>query len=100
MQTEGKQPMGALQKRRIEATYPEKDLRVIEKAAQLLGLSVASFMRSEILRAAKAVIVNEQQFLLSNRDWDHLIDHLNNPPDPGDNLIALYKRHKSRKAKK
>ncbi len=92
--------MGTLQKRRIEATYPEKDLRVIEKAAQVLGLSVASFMRSEILRAAKEIIVKEQQFLLSNQDWDDLIDRLNNPPEPNDNLIALYKRHKSKKAKK
>ena len=92
--------MGSLQKRRIETTYPEKDLRVIEKAAQLLGLSVASFVRSEILRAAKAVIVNEQQFLLSNQDWDQLIDHLNNPPEPGDKLTALFKKHKSKKSKK
>lgn len=79
-------------KDRIELRISEEHKQIIEKAASLKGLSLSSYVLSQILDVARAEIASQEKITLSNRDRDLFISLLENPPEPSESLKLAVKR--------
>ncbi|MEG3439957.1 DUF1778 domain-containing protein [Pannus brasiliensis CCIBt3594] len=64
----------------IRVSQPQKEL--LEKAADLKGMSLSSYLLSRGLEAAREDIESHQRLILSDRDRDLFLDLLANPPAP------------------
>lgn len=79
----------AVKIKRQEVRFQDEELSVIQQAATFKGLSVPDFLRFFSLEKARETLIEKQQFELSARDWNKLMDDLNHPPEPTDALIKL-----------
>lgn len=84
---------------RIDARLPREQKKLIEQAAELAGLSVASFVVSSAIRQAQEVIDQHTRTMLSLDNARHLAQILDND-EPTAALVAAAKRHKARRAKR
>jgi uncharacterized protein (DUF1778 family) len=74
----------------LRASTEAKD--VIERAATLLGTTVSAFILGQSYEAAKRVLSEHEVITLSNADRDQLLDLLDNPPAPTQDLRELMRR--------
>ena len=84
---------------RIGARVPHEVYETLCRAAELTGATVNQFLVQSALKEAQAVIEREEVIRLSPRDWNWLIDLLENPPKPNARLKAAMKRYQNQKAK-
>jgi uncharacterized protein (DUF1778 family) len=68
--------------KRIDLRISEEQKQLLERAAQLKGMSLSSYLLSNSLAAAQTDLESYQKLVLSNRDQDLFIDLLTNPPKP------------------
>ena len=74
----------------VRSTIDAKN--VIEQAADLLGLSVSSFMIQSSFERAKELLKSNHELKVNNADRDMLMNMLENPRPPNDemkNLMSL-----------
>ena len=64
----------------LRTTRQQKD--VLQKAAGLRRQQTTEFVLNASLAAAEAVLENEEQLLLSERDFAHFVQLIENPPAP------------------
>lgn len=83
---------------RIGARVPREVYETLCRAAELTGATVNQFLVQAALKEAQEVIEREEVIRLSPRDWNWLLDLLENPPKPNARLKAAMKRY--RKAKR
>ena len=57
------------------------------------GATVNQFLVQSALKEAQAVIEREEVIRLSPRDWNWLLDLMENPPKPTPALTAAMKRY-------
>lgn len=55
---------------------------VIDAAAETLGISVSSFVLSNILEAASRIVEQRAQIRLSERDWNEFTDIITGDIEP------------------
>lgn len=67
---------------RIGARVPHEVYLTLCRAAELFGATVNQFLMQAALKEAQAVIERERVLRLSARDWDCLLDLMDNPPAP------------------
>ena len=78
---------------RIGARVPHKVYETLCRAAELTGATVNQFLVQSALKEAQAVIEREEVIRLSPRDWNWLLDLLENPPKPNTKLKAAMERY-------
>lgn len=71
----------------VRSTTDEKN--VIEQAANLLGLSVSSFMMQSSFERAKDLLKSNHELKVNNADRDMLISLLENPRPANDEMKKL-----------
>jgi len=91
--------MGAIiaKQDRIGARVPHEVYETLCRAAELTGATVNQFLVQSALKEAQAVIEREDVIRLSPRDWNWLLELIENPPKPNAKLKAAMKRHQKAK---
>lgn len=82
---------------RIGARVPRDVYETLCRAARLTGATVNQFLVQSALKEALAIIEREEVIRLSARDWNWLLDLLENPPKPNARLKAAIKRYQKAK---
>jgi len=82
---------------RIGARVPHDVYETLCRAAELTGSTVNQFLVQSALKEAQAVIEREEIIRLSPRDWNWLLELLENPPKPNAKLTAAMKRYQKSK---
>lgn len=77
---------------RIDFRTTEQVKRLIQRAADLSGTTVSSFIVQRSYEAAQQVIAAHESYVLSNSDRDRFLQSLDNPPPPNAALKALFKK--------
>lgn len=78
---------------RIGARVPHDVYETLCRAAELTGATVNQFLVQAALKEAQEVIEREEVIRLSPRDWNWLLDLMENPPEPNAQLTAALKRY-------
>jgi uncharacterized protein (DUF1778 family) len=81
---------------RITARVPENVHALLERAAGLLGATMNQFVVQAAVDRAKQVVEDENIIRLSNESTKLFFETLENPPAPGDKLLAAARAHKER----
>ena len=82
---------------RIGARVPHEVYETLCRAAELTGATVNQFLVQSALKEAQAVIEREEVIRLSPRDWNWLLDLMENPPQPNAKLQAAMKHYQDAK---
>jgi uncharacterized protein (DUF1778 family) len=82
---------------RIGARVPHEVYETLCRAAELTGATVNQFLVQSALKEAQAVIEREDVIRLSPRDWNWLLELIENPPKPNAKLKAAMKRYQKAK---
>lgn len=83
---------------RIGARVPHNIYETLRRAAELSGSTVNQFLVQSALKEAQAVIEREQIIRMSARDWDWMLNLLENPPPPNAKLQAAMNRYQQAKS--
>jgi uncharacterized protein (DUF1778 family) len=78
---------------RIGARVPHEVYETLCRAAELSGATVNQFLIQAALKEAQTVIEREDIIRLSPRDWNWLLDLMENPPEPNAKLKAALNRY-------
>jgi uncharacterized protein (DUF1778 family) len=78
---------------RIGARVPHEVYETLCRAAELTGATVNQFLVQAALKEAQEVIEREEVIRLSPRDWNWLLDLMENPPKPNPALKVALKRY-------
>ncbi|MBK7952631.1 MAG: DUF1778 domain-containing protein [Candidatus Accumulibacter sp.] len=78
---------------RIGARVPHEVYETLCRAAELTGATVNQFLVQSALKEAQAVIEREELIRLSPRDWNWLLELMENPPKPNAMLQAAIERY-------
>ena len=82
---------------RIGARVPREVYETLCRAAELTGATVNQFLVQSALKEAQAVIEREEIIRLSPRDWNWLLELIENPPKPNTKLKSAMKRYQRAK---
>ena len=83
---------------RIGARVPHDVYETLCRTAELSGATINQFLVQSALKEAQAVIEREQVIRLSARDWDWMLNLLENPPPPNSKLKAAMSRYQQAKS--
>jgi uncharacterized protein (DUF1778 family) len=84
-----------MQTARLELRTTEEQKRLIERAAELQGRTVADFVVSTAYESAKRVIQEHETLVLSARDREVFVSALLNPPTLRGPLAKAAERYKT-----
>ncbi len=82
---------------RIGARVPHDVYETLCRAAELTGATVDQFLVQSALKEAQAVIEREDVIRLSPRDWNWLLELMENPPKPNAKMKAAIKLYEKAK---
>ncbi|HCI14332.1 MAG: hypothetical protein A2063_03805 [Gallionellales bacterium GWA2_60_142] len=82
---------------RIGARVPHEVYETLCRAAELSGATVNQFLVQAALKEAQTVIEREDVIRLSSRDWNWMLDLMENPGKPNAKLKAAMKRYQKAK---
>ena len=82
---------------RIGARVPRDVYETLCRAAELTGATVNQFLVQSALKEAQAVIEQQEVIRLSPRDWNWLLELMENPPKRNAKLKAAMKRYQKAK---
>ena len=82
---------------RIGARVPHEVYETLCRAAELTGATVNQFLVQAALKEAQTVIEREDVIRLSARDWNWLLDLMENPPKANGKLKTALKRYQKAK---
>lgn len=87
-------PADAPSEARLTLPIDAAQKELIEAAAAHLGETVSSYAISTLVRDARRVIEGEHAAPVSDRDWEILMDLMENPPEPNEALLAAMRHHR------
>lgn len=73
--------------KRIDLRVSKAQKELLEKAAELKGMRLSTYLLSHGLAAAQADLEAHQKLVLSDRDRDLFLELLANPPQPEPALL-------------
>ena len=76
---------------RIDIRLTDDDKAIIERAAACNRQSTTSYIVSVVIKQAQLDLIRNELIHLSREDMERLIQMLDNPPEPNDNLKKLFK---------
>ena len=74
---------------RIDIRLTNSDKLLIEKAADFNRQSVSSYIISVIVKQAQLDIAENETMVLPKKDWDFIMELLENPGEPNEALVDL-----------
>ena len=77
---------------RIQIRIAPEHKDSIDRAAQLIGQNRTDFIVQSAFQAAQDTLLDQTVFHLSDANWDHFIDLLDHPPEPGEALKSLMQK--------
>jgi uncharacterized protein (DUF1778 family) len=80
---------------RVTVRFRDDDLAIIDRAANLSGLSRTEFMRRASLREAQSAILNESVIRLSSDAFDDFVRAISAPPSVPSSKVAERLRRKT-----
>ncbi len=84
--------ISSMKEKRIDLRVSEAQKALLEKASELKGMSLSSYLLSHGLTAAQADIEKHQKLVLSDTDRDLFLQLLANPPQPEKALMDAMKQ--------
>jgi uncharacterized protein (DUF1778 family) len=78
---------------RIDLKINSSQKYLLEKAADLKGLSVSDYLLFHGLEADQADLIAYEKLVLSDRDRDVFLELLENPPQPNQALIKAMEKY-------
>lgn len=78
--------------RRIDLRVSQEQKELLERAAELKGMSLSTYLLSHCLAAAQADLEVHQKLVLSDRDRDLFLQLLANPPKPKKTLVEAMRQ--------
>jgi uncharacterized protein (DUF1778 family) len=79
----------------VSMRFRNDDLAIIDRGADLLGLSRTEFMRRAALQEAQMAILNETVIRLSPDAFDAFVEAISAPPSPPPPKVAERLRRKA-----
>ena len=76
---------------RIDLRVDDENKNLLERAAQLSGLSLSSYITSICIKQAKLDIKQNESLYLSQEDMNFVYELLENTPEPNEALKDLFK---------
>ena len=76
---------------RLDIRLSNEDKILIEKAAIYNRQSISNYIVSVMRKQAQIDIEKNETLVLSNKDRDFILSLLNNPGEPTEELISLFK---------
>lgn len=80
-------------KDRISLRISRKDKERIDRAAEIMGQDRTSFMSSAALEKAMDIMEKESRISLSERDFKKMMETIENPPEPNEELEKAFDSH-------
>ncbi|UYZ67503.1 DUF1778 domain-containing protein [Moraxella bovis] len=65
---------------------------IIEKASQIVGMSLSDFITEQAYQAALKIVDKDKGIYLTDEEWNNMMDFLNNPPELNEKMKALIAR--------
>jgi len=85
---------------RIEARVSEEEKRILQKAADILHLSLSDFVRIEVIPRAEEVIKKKEELRLNKKDSEAFVQALLSMPKKASNQFKKgAKKYKEAKSK-
>lgn len=81
-----------IKEKRIDLRVSNEQKELLERAAQLRGMSLSTYLLSNCLTAAQTDLELHQKLVLSDRDRDLFLGLLANPPKPEKSLREAMKK--------
>lgn len=94
-----KKMLSPLKETKVMIRTAHQDKRLIEKAADHLGLTVSSFMLQNSIRAARKELAEVERTSLTERDAYIFFSALTNPPRPNEALKKAFKDYEKKSKK-
>lgn len=82
----------AMKSERIDLRTTQEDKRVLARAAEFEQSDLTSYILSKILPIARKTVRQAELLTLSARDSAHVLDLLENPPEPSPALEKAFRR--------
>ncbi len=76
---------------RIELNTKKDVKEIIEKAAAISGMAVSSFIISHCFPKAREIVDQERRIVINEEAANQFLEILDNPPEPNEKLINLFK---------
>lgn len=80
---------------RLDIRTTEQAKKTIEDAANIIGVTMSSFVLESAIERASEVIKSSRQIQLNRKESERFFDLIENPPEPGENLKRLFAKHGS-----
>ena len=80
---------------RIDLRVTESEKALLEQASDYQKMSLSNYIMSIILKQAELDVEANKQIMLNKKQWDFVMDLLDNPPEPTDALKDLLKNDKN-----
>lgn len=74
---------------RVDIRISESDKTMIEQAAEIRRMSLSSYIISAATKAAVEDIAKDNIMIVSEKDWEVLMDLMENPPEPNEAMKEL-----------
>ncbi len=78
--------------KRIDLRVSQEQKELLERAAELRGMSLSIYLLSYCLAAAQADLAVHQKLVLSDKDRDLFLQLLANPPKPEKALVEAMRQ--------
>lgn len=74
---------------RLELRLEADRRQLLDRAAQVVGLSTSAFVLEQATLAAQQTLADQTVFVLSNEDWTAFLDLLDRPVQPVEGLARF-----------
>ena len=81
----------AVKDSRVDFRVSDVQKSLLERAAEIKHLSLSSYILSSSIKQAELDIAENEMLILSNRDRDLVMSALENPSEPNEALIGMFK---------
>lgn len=83
-------------KERLEARVTKEQKELFQRAADIQGRTLTDFVITSVLNAAKQVITEHENIILTKQDQQVFVAALLNPPEPSAKLRDAAQRYKQK----
>lgn len=77
--------------KRIDLRVTEEEKELLERAANLKGVSLSAYLLSNSLTIARSDLEQHHKLILADSDRDLFLELISNPPEPNEALLKAVK---------
>jgi uncharacterized protein (DUF1778 family) len=80
---------------RLDIRTTNQAKQAIEHAANIVGVTMSSFVLESAIERATQVIESNQRIRLNQEESEHFLALMDNPPEENESLRQLFEKHKN-----